>query len=278
MNHKEQQGFLTVAINSDSVDYLELAYTQALNVKCTQKIKSFAVVVDKHTHNCVKDKHRAVFDYIIQVPESTTGPYGIEPEVFWLTPFKETVKLESDLLFTRSIDHWWNTFRLRDIVLSTGCRNYQQELSLVRKYRKFFDDNDLPDVYNGLMYFRFTKTARDFFTTAKNIYANWTTVGDILLNCRDDIPTTDVVYAIAARLVGQEQCTLPSADFVNFVHLKPAINRFDEDLAVREVFVTEFDQGMIRINNINQYHPLHYYDKTFVTKEMIEYYEQRSMA
>jgi hypothetical protein len=56
--------------------------------------------------------------------------------------------------------------------------------------------------------------------------------------------------------------------------MKSAINNFDEDLNFDEVFVTEFNEGMIRINNINQYHPLHYYNKNFVTQDMIEYYER----
>jgi len=177
-------------------------------------------------------------------------------------------------LFTRSIDHWIHTFRLRDIVLSTGCKDYKQENSSNRKYRKVFDDNNLPDVYNGLMYFRFTKTAKDFFDKTKLIFANWESIKNNLKNCREDVPSTDLVFALAARLIGEELCTLPSADFVNFVHMKPAINNFDNDLNFQEVFVTEFDQGMIRINNINQYHPLHYYDKTFANQDLIDYYER----
>lgn len=274
MRHKEQQGFLTVACNSDAVDYLQLAYLQALNVKKTQKNNKFAVVVDRQTNQKILEKHKKVFDYIIEAPEHAYGQFGAEAFLFELTPFKETIKLESDLLLTRSIDHWIHTFRLRDIVLSTGCKNYWQENSSVRKYRKTFDDNHLPDVYNGLMYFRFTKTAKDFFDHAKSIFANWESIKNSLKNCREDVPSTDLVFALAARLVGEELCTLPGADFVNFVHMKPAINNFDNELSFKEVFVSEFDQGMIRINNINQYHPLHYYDKQFVDQDLVDYYER----
>lgn len=274
MNHKEQLGFLTVACNNEQTDYLRLAYLQALNIKRTQKNNRYAVVVDQDTALCITEKHKKVFDYIIQAPKHTFGPYGTEAFLFELTPFKETIKVESDLLFTRSIDHWIHTFRLRDVMLSTGCRDYQQNISDVRKYRKTFDDNCLPDTYNGLMYFRFTKTARDFFDTAKQIYSNWNTVVDQLKNCRESEPSTDVVFALAASIVGQELCTLPSADFVNFIHMKPAINGFNEDLSFDEVFVTEFDHDMIRINNINQLHPLHYYNKNFATDDLIKYYEQ----
>jgi len=274
MNHKEQLGFLTVACNTNDTNYLDLAYVQALNIKRTQRNNKFAIVVDKNTLQKITDKHKKTFDYIIESPEHNFGPFGTEAFLFELSPFKETIKVESDLLFTRSIDHWIHAFRLRDVVLSTGCRNYQQQLSDVRKYRKTFDDNNLPDVYNGLMYFRFSKTAKDFFETAKRIYGNWDNIINELKNCRENVPSTDVVFALAARIVGEELCTLPAADFINFIHMKPSINGFDEGLTFDEVFVTEFDQGIIRINNINQLHPLHYHNKNFVTNEIIEYYEQ----
>jgi hypothetical protein len=278
MQHKEQLGFLTVACNTEQTDYLQLAYLQALNIKTTQKNNRYAVVVDQKTLTKVTDAHRKIFDYIIESPEHDFGPYGTEAFLFELTPFKETIKLESDLLFTRNIDHWIHIFRLRDVLLSTRCRNYQQKLSDVRKYRKAFDDNDLPDVYNGLMYFRFTKTAKNFFDISKRIYNNWNNIINELKNCRESIPSTDVVFALAARIVGEDLCTLPTADFVNFVHMKSAINGFDEGLNFDEVFVTEFNQGMIRVNNINQYHPLHYYNKNFKTDELIEFYEQQYMG
>lgn len=274
MNHKEQIGFLTIACNTEQVDYLNLAYVQAINVKRTQKNNKFAVIVDNTTNSKLEEKHYKTFDYIIKAPEHNFGPYGAEAFLFDLTPFKETIKLESDLLFTRSIDHWINAFRLKDIVLSTGCKNYMQTDSKVRKYRKLFDDNNLPDVYNGLMYFRFTKQAKDFFDKTKLIFYNWVKVCSVLKNCNEPVASTDIVFALAARLIGEELCTLPGLDFINFVHMKSAINGFNDNFSFDEVFVTEFDQGMIRINNINQYHPLHYYNKAFINSEIIEYHEQ----
>ena len=274
--HKEQQGFVTIAANTAETDYLRLAYLQALNVKATQKINKFAVIVDAATATQVQDYHRTAFDYIIEVPGSVTGPFGLEPLAFWSTPFKETIKLESDLLFTRSVDHWWTTFRLRDIVMSTGCQTYQQQPATSRRYRKLFDDNHLPDVYTGLMYFRFSQTAANFFRTAKQVFEQWPAVRNLLLGCNDQYATTDVAYAITANIIGPELCTVPSADFVNFVHMKPSINGYDETATFSQVYVTEFDSGMIRINNINQYHPVHYHDKTFPTEALIDHF--RSMA
>lgn len=280
--HKEQQGYVTFAQNTDQVDYLRLAYIQALNIKATQQENRYAVMVDARTLALITDEHRQVFDYIIEIKEDynlavADKKFANEWQVFWLTPFKETIKLESDLLFTRSIDYWWTAFRLKNICLSTGTKNYQGISSTVRKYRELFDANGLPDVYNGLMYFRFSQEAKEFFEAAGLIRRNWSYVKTELKNCIEDTPSTDVLYGLAALLVGVDTCTMPSIDFINFVHMKPAINGFDESQSFQDVYVTEFDtdSGMIRINNVNQYHPLHYYDKTFPTQEMIDYYRSR---
>ena len=274
--HKEQQGFVTFALNSIDTNYLELAYLQALNVKATQKINKYAVLVDAPTMELVTYEHRKVFDYIILIDNVgiENRPFSKEPQVWYLTPFKETIKLEADLLFTRSIDHWWSAFRLKNICLGTGTKNYFDKKSNVRRYRELFDVNNLPDVYNGLMYFRYTKEAKDFFSTAAMIYRDWDTVSQQLIKCYDE-PTTDVVYAIAALLVGEETCTMPSMDFINFVHMKSGIQGWGDARTWLETVMHERDGDIIRINNLNQYHPVHYYDKTYATKELIEYYESR---
>lgn len=275
--HKEQQGFLTLAINSSEVNYLELAYLQALNVKATQTHNSYAVIVDRLTEELIEERHRRVFDYIIPVNYDAVNPFSIEVSVFNSTPFKETIKLESDLLFTRSIDHWWTAFRLKDVCLSTGALTYLSLPGTVRKYRQLFDDNNLPDVYNGLMYFRYSQTAADFFRAAAMIFDHW---DEVTCNFKqmDQEPTTDVVYAIASLMIGKEAVTMPSMDFLNFVHMKSGFNGWSDTRSWLETVMSEHDGDIIRINNTNQYQPVHYYDKTYATQELIEYYESRVLG
>lgn len=278
------KGFMTIAQNTDSVDYLRLAYLQALNVKSTHPGAKYAVIVDLETYKEVTDKNKKVFDYIITIAEDnsehSSWKLGNEYKVFELTPFKETIKIESDLLFTTNIDHWLPAFRLKDIVLSTGCQTYRQEPATARTYRKFFDDNNLPDIYQGLMYFRYSQTASNFFLTAQRIYRNWDYLkNNVLKNCREDKPSTDVLYALTAQIIGIENCTLPSLDFINFVHLKPGINGWSNtERPWKEIVNYEQDENMIRVFNLNQYNPVHYYDKTFATEKVIEHYEQRFRA
>lgn len=275
--HSNQVGFLTIAQNTSSTDYLKLAYLQALSIKQTMPTSLYAVIVDSNTAQTLNEDYKKVFDYVILIgedyAENEINKMSNEWQVFELSPFKETIKLESDLLITRDISHWLHAFRLRDVVLSTGCRDYKQELSSNRAYRRLFDINDLPDVYNGLMYFRYSKTAARFFQIAKHLFINWKFIAEnILKNVRTLEPSTDVVYAVAAKIIGVELCTIPSMDFINFVHMKPAINNWPDD-PWYEMVLNEIDAPMIRIGNVNQYHPVHYHEKSWVTDDLIKEYK-----
>jgi len=264
---KSQFGFLTFAQNTTDVDYLNLAYEQAKNIKQTQKSNEYAVVVDSSTAKLVTEEHRQVFDHVIELTidyaNNEDWKLSNEWQAFWLTPFKETIKLESDLLFTGDISHWLPALRLKEICLSYHCRDHHNNIVEDSAYRNLFKINDLPDVYNGMMYFRFSQTATDFFKTARDIYQNWDQVKQQLKNY-DKRPTTDVVYAITAKIIGEENCIIPTLDFFNFVHMKPQIQGWNEDQPWRDHVLVEHDNNMIRINNLNQYQPVHYYDKTFI--------------
>lgn len=273
------RGFLTIAQNTDGVDYLRLAYAQAMSIKLTMPGSQYCVIVDQDTNKQITDEQRLVFDHV-QVLDKDYAKQdewklANEWQVFNLSPYKETIKVESDILFTRSIEHWWHAFRLRDIVLSLGTRDFKGEQAKSRVYRKIFDANQLPDVYNGLMYFRYSETASEFFEIAGQVFKHWGTVKEnILKGFSYEEASTDVVYAIAAKTLGVELCTLPDCDFINFTHMKNAINDWPDDKSWTEMIMTEIDLPMIRINNVNQYHPIHYQDKNWLTDEIIERYKE----
>lgn len=263
---KNQFGFLTIAQNTD-VDYLHLAYLQATNIKQTQTHSQYAVIVDKHTMSQITDKHRSVFDYIIELPtdyaKDSDWKLSNEWQVFNLTPFKETIKLESDLLFSRDISHWIYALRLRDVCLSVDCRNYQGSRVTNSIYRRTFEINSLPNVYNGLMYFRYSQIAADFFSLARLIFENWSTVQAELIQCEETQPSTDLVYALTTKLIGEDKCTIPTLDWFNFVHMKSQIQGWSDQQPWTDYVNVERDDTMLRINNLNQYGPVHYYEKNF---------------
>lgn len=274
MNYKNDIGFLSIAQNS-KFNYLELAYLQAISTKLTMPESKYAVIVDTNTMNSFKDEYWNAIDYVISLDNDYAKDKDVkflnEWQVLKLTPFKETIKLESDLLITRDISHWINAFRLRDIVLSSGAKDFRQELSPSRTYRQIFDLNELPDIYNGLMYFRLTELSFTFFSIARELFLEWDLIKQSLKRCNNIEPSTDLIYAVAAKIIGVEKCTLP-LNWINFVHMKPAINKLPEQPWFKSV-IQEIDAPMLRIGNLNQYYPVHYCDKDWINEEIIKEYE-----
>ena len=273
-------GFLTIAQNNRNTDYLKLAYLQAMNIKLLHPEYQYAVIVDKNTLNQLTSRMQKVFDHVINLPidyaENDELKYANEVNVFRLTPFKETFKVESDLLFTRPVNNWISALRLKSIVLSYGCKNYKNMLSNNLNYRQIFVNNNLPNVYNGLMYFRKTVEAEKFFLLAEKILINWTIIKDQLIGCTEDKPSTDVLYALTAKIFKLENCTMPSLDFFNFIHMPIDTMDWGKD---KEGWTNkmshEKDNFMIRIGNLNQYYPVHYQDKKFCDDNIIEWYEEK---
>lgn len=276
------RGFLTIAQNTDNVDYLKLAYVQAMSIKITMPDAKYAVIVDSATEATITNKHREVFDHVIVLPTddavSKAWKLHNDWQAFKLTPFTETIKLEADLLVPRNINHWWHTLRLRDVVVARGCRDYQGNISESRQYRRVFDRNSLPDVYSGMTYWRYSRLSTRFGKLAQMIFQNWGDVAANLVQCNDSEPTTDLVYALICRILGEELTTIPTADFFNFVHMKPAINSWPPDFEYTQGVNIVVDAPNIRINNIQQHYPFHYHTKTFVTDEIIDNYEFRLRA
>ena len=263
---QEQQGYFTFAINSDSVNYLELAFAQACSIKATQKNNSYAVAVDSQTKEYITEEHRKVFDYIIDIPDYNTHAMSNEWQAWLLTPFKETIKLESDMIFTNSIDHWWPGLRLQEICFTNKVRDYTGKVSNTRTYRKFFDDNNLPDIYTGMYYFRFGKESMQFFQLVYHVYNHWNYFKNYLKNCREELPSTDVAFAIAAAMHGHESLVNPALDYPSFVHMKGGINGLHSTADWQNNFQHELNGTDLTINFYKQVWPVHYYQKDFINE------------
>ena len=191
------------------------------------------------------------------LPYGDKGGYANDWQCHWLSPYRQTIKLEADMICSGPIDHWWTLFEKRDVVISQGARNFYDQPAKSRYYRKIFDENNLPDVYNAITYWRVSQTAKEFFTLVRNIFENWAEYRR-LLKFPDDEPTTDVVYAMAAVIMGEEQVTLPNGLGPTIVHMKRHINPIQTNNWTKEL-IWECDP--FRINTVAQWGLVHYHIK-----------------
>lgn len=233
-----ERGYLIPAINTDTTDYVSCANKLATSIRDWHPNANITILTKE------------------MLPYGDEGGYANDWQCFAASPYRETIKLEADMFCASPIDHWWRLFEHRDVVISRGCRNLYDEPSNNRHYRKIFDNNNLPDVYNAITYWRVSRTAKDFFNLVHTIFLEWNKY-KTLLKFPDELPTTDVVYAIAAVIMGEERVTLPAGFGPSIVHMKRhIIGTLTDDW--RDELVWEYTNPGLRINTVAQWGLVHY--------------------
>lgn len=195
------------------------------------------------------------------LPHGDQGGYVNDWQMFVASPYRQTIKLEADMLIASPIDHWWTMFEHRDVFVSTGCRDFYDQPVTTRRYRKFIDDNQLPDVYNAITYWRLSSTARDFFNLVRSIFENWDEYKQ-LVKFPEDTPSTDFVYAMAAQIMGPELITMPFASYPRIVHMKRYIIGTQTENWTQELV---WEQDPLRVQTVAQWGAFHYNIKDWLS-------------
>lgn len=250
MRPVEEQGYIIPAFNVGNTDYVDCARALAKTLLLHNPLARICLLTnDPHAADTTLFAYTHTVDNV-----NTENPFANDYLVFKNTPFRETIKLEADMLIASSIDHWWSMFRHRDLVVSTGCRNWRGEVSLARNYRTVFDDNNLPDVYNAITYWRLSETAKEFFELVRDIFAHWDQF-KTLLKFPPDVPDTDLVYAVAAHIMGPERVTLPFATYPKIAHMKRHIAGTQTEDWTQELV---WESDPLRVQTIAQWGAFHY--------------------
>ena len=254
------RGYVILAQNTESVDYIKCAKALSISIKNVMPNASVSLITNNHCDE-------SMFDYIIDLPHGDLLPNSDwklinDWQIYEASPYDETIKLEADMFLPRSIEHWWETLSINNITVCSTIRNFKNEISDCRVYRKFIDDNHLPDVYNGLTYFKKSKEAETFFKIVRDVFENWENYKSILICNKDDIVTTDWAYAIACHILGIEKTTLPNFTEFSFTHMK----RFVNDLPTEDwtdSLLHEHLPHTFRVQTYTQLYPFHYHNKSF---------------
>ena len=261
-----EQGYLIVSVNNSTTDYVNCARVLAYSIRAHEPDAKICLLSDRSIVD-------PVFDIVKNLPYGNTSRLNwqldLDWQVFFASPFRETIKLEADMLISSPIKHWFSAMRHLPVCLTSGCYNYHGHRSTTRAYRRVFDDNHLLDVYNAVTYWRLSNEARDFFLTVKHIFQHWPIYMSAIKGGANQLPNTDLAYAIAVELLGKNSFHIPGATYPQIVHMKPAIaqtsGRWDHELT------WEIDQAQIRINGFAQVGAVHYHEKS-LAQDFTPYY------
>lgn len=246
------KGFVIMAQDTEKVSYTKCAETLSKSIKRVMPNANVTIITTDmlpYGDLAIDSNWKLINDW----------------QVYEASPYDYTIKLEADMYIPRNIDHWWDVLQDRDIVISSTVRNYKQEISDIRLYRKFIDDNKLPDIYNAITYFKKSDTAQEFFNLVKEIFTNWEEYKKILQCNPNELATTDWVYAIACHIMGVEKTTLPTFTEMSMIHMKQYINGTPTENWT-DTFIYECLPDQIRVQTVPQQYPFHYHVKNFCDK------------
>ena len=274
LNKKKGIGILTYALNNKDCNYENIAYLMALSYLATHKHKLPLAVVVNDRQLCYKKLHD-VFDHVIS-KKNIEVVNEMHHEAFLLhyTPFAETIKIESDMLFTSDTNHWIKHFRLWDICFTTKVYNFANVVADDKKYRKYITLNNLPNIYNGIMYTRFCKDTANFYRRVDYIFNNWNKVIKEFRMFDNFPPSTDFAMAMACHDNQNLNFGCNPTGIPGFIHAKPWITHKSDNQWHQELQWSIAHPNTVIVNGIKADWPVHYYDKHFCTESLIKQYEK----
>lgn len=253
------RGYVIIAQNTDKINYIDCADALAISLKLSNP-KANVTLISNDVSMC------NAFDNVIELPYGDLAPHCDwklinDWQVYEASPYDETIKLEADMIVNTNIDYLFDVLNIKDVCVCTTIRNFKQEISDSMFYRKFISDNNLPNVYNAITYFKKSEFAEQFFSNVRYVFENWDEVIQNYKGSSNEIPTTDWVYSIVCDIMGVENTTLPDVDGFSFVHMKPYINNLiHEDWTKELVYEMTFP---LRVQKIPQSYMFHYHVKHF---------------
>ncbi len=258
------KGFVWFALNNEKTDYVKLSERLAACIKKHNKENKTCIITDDHMLQ-IPSAVRNI-DHVVLL-NGDTNPrekwrLSNEWQVFNLTPFTHTIKLEADMYLDTNIDYWWNYLHQQDMVFSWDCRNYKDDIVKETPYRDTFIQNALPNIYSGLTYFRKSYFADRFFKICKKIICNWDYVKEnCLINCHDKQPTTDVVYALALKIMDPTGSKKIDFDFFKFVHNKRGVHGIAKNVHVNEYLYPFVADEKLYVGGYKMDRLWHYHEK-----------------
>lgn len=273
------RGFLIFAHNSNGIDYVEQAYALALSIKHSQTAVNSVTLV---TNDNVLKKYQKVFDHIISIPwtddrEVTRFAGEHRWKLFHVTPYDETIVLDSDMLLLEDISEWWSYCSNYNLKFCSQIKNYKLENIVDQLHRKTFISNKLTSPYFALHYFKKSQQAFEFYKVLEFVCNNWEGCYDIF--AKDEWQnwlSMDLATAVAIEITGFHECVTDTCSPLNFIHMKPAIQGWPVPAASWQDAIPYVlnSKGELVVGNIKQSKLFHYVEKNFLSRSIKEKLEE----
>lgn len=264
------RGIVLVAQNNKESNYLDQAYALALSIKLQSKDTSVCLITDT-------DDFKNCYDHTVVLKDdlAKNKEWKIQNryKVFEHTPYDETIVMDVDMLVLNNIDHWWEMLSKEDLFFVTDVKTYRGEKINDQYYRKTFIENNLPNIYSGVYYFKKNKFVKKFFMLVEDIMKNFDQYNNMLCGTsKQKWVSYDVCTAFACKILDVNISNIP----ITFTHMKPRIQNWNNHHTrwTTALDVEFTNECRLYLDNFLQKDVFHYTEKNFLTSDIIERLEQ----
>jgi len=266
------RGIVILAQNSKD-NYIDQAVALAMSVK-----KNDGTPVTLITNDEVSSNYQKYFDKILPIAwgdmaKDSEWKVDNRWKIFYQSPYKETIVMDSDMLVLESLDNLWNFYDNYDLFFTTNVTTYRNEKVTSNYYRKMFIDNNLPNVYSGLYYFKRCEFSHNFFAYLELIVKHFSEFQeDLCPITKQENLSIDVAMAMTIKLMDiQDKVTNNKSLVSSFVHMKPYVQNWIKcrDSWQNNVAATLTNEFDLYIGNYRQNSIFHYTEKDFIYKNKI---------
>jgi hypothetical protein len=271
------KGFLVLAQNTDTVDYIQQAYALALSIKFSQTTVSSISLV---TNDTVPEAYKYIFDNIIPIPWYKEGTrYQAENrwKLYHITPYDETIVLDTDMLMLEDISSWWDYCSNHDFKFCSTIKNHKNDIVIDTVYRKPFIANKLTSPYFALHYFKKSEASYEFYKVLEFVCNNWEwCYTKFAPEEYQNWLSMDLAAAIAIEISGAHDKVNDVCCPLAFTHMKPPLQGWDMTPAswqdgVHHILTTT---GNLIVGNIKQSKLFHYVEDNFLSNKIISRLEE----
>ena len=232
------RGVLLFAENTD-INYLDQAEILARSIKANGNVSITLVTND--------EIHSEYFDTVIHVPASE-GTWKINNRInaYDISPYDETIVMDVDMFCPVDLNEYFDLLSDEDLWFTTKVYTYRNTPVHSVYYRRSVVNNNLPNTYVGMYYFKKSLKASKFFDTLKEVHNNWQEYYPTFTPHKtQDWASIDISTSISLHILDYN---ITEYD-IGFVHLKPRVHDCDlpEDIHFvdNKLFIGNFLQNKI---------------------------------
>lgn len=266
MSSQNKRGFLTMAFGQN---YIQCATILAASVKKTQiTVKNITLIKDDKS--IITDNQAKYFDNIITLP-NREEIWQTRSELWYHSPYEQTMFVESDIILTNNISDWWYQLDNHELAVTENVRDFKNQLYTGTHYRRFFVENNVPNIYTGIMYWQKTKMVDKIFELWKEYTSNWHLMYNMFKSHQYGILPADEGLAVAIRNSGYANEVLnPNRLFPSFIHCKPDVFGISNTDWMKEINFTVTTDLEFKLGYHRAQWPVHYQIKDIANSELFE--------